>query len=343
MDQLAAAPQSDRSDVFTAAGNMLGLPYVVVEKDFWVCWTLKQLFDDHMVGTPLIFKGGTSLSKAFGIIERFSEDIDISIHKEALGFSKTNDPQDADISRTEQDKRVKSLRQAAKDYVRDTILPRLTTVVAEKLPPPSGDWRLRIDTEASDVIWFSYPQSLASAADRTYAYVASEIKLEFGAGSDPYPIGSHLIRPFAADVVPKAFNEPECMVTSLEAERTFWEKATLLHAEYHRPEAQSTPPRISRHYSDLARLAQHPLGQSAAADLSLLQRVAAHKAVYFRSGWANYASAQPGSLRILPHPSRLQDLREDYGQMRSMFFTTPPEFGDVIQVLMKLEQTIDGD
>jgi len=340
MDQIAIEPAEDRRELFEATARSIKLPFVMIEKDFWVCWTLKHLFEDATIGPSLIFKGGTSLSKVFRAIERFSEDIDLSIQRDFLGFTSENDPQAKDISRTEKDKRVKNLRQSAKDHVRDTLLPHLLVSFSKALGEASTIWRLEIDEYDADVIHFFYPTSRMEGD--APSYVASAIKLEFGAGSDPYPTGIHLVTPYAAEAFAGAFKQTTCQVTALEATRTFWEKATLLHAEYHRPPDQATPTRISRHYSDLARLAKHPDGIAAAMDIALLERVAAHKSIYFRSGWANYATAHAGSLRLVPQSSRKAHLIDDYDQMRVMFFAPPPPFNEVLDILQQLEDTINS-
>jgi hypothetical protein len=119
--------------------------------------------------------------------------------------------------------------------------------------------------------------------------------------------------------------------------RTFWEKATLLHAEYHRPPTKAMPSRLSRHYSDLARLIVAGVGVQAAGDLELLQCVVAHKTVFFASGWARYAEARRGNLRLVPSPERTPALAADYDSMREMFFGERPAFAEVLRVLGEWE------
>ncbi|MER8798684.1 nucleotidyl transferase AbiEii/AbiGii toxin family protein [Mesorhizobium sp. M0984] len=117
------------------------------------------------------------------------------------------------------------------------------------------------------------------------------------------------IRPYAADDFPDFFDDPDCTVTVLSARRTFWEKATALHAEAHRPDEIPTPQYFSRHYYDIAMLLETADGKAAATNFDLLEQVARHKAVFFRSGWANYDTARPGTLRLMPSEARQRDLR----------------------------------
>lgn len=164
-----------------------------------------------------------------------------------------------------------------------------------------------------------------------------------GAGSDPYPIGLHSIQPYAAEEFPAVFTAPACEVVVMEAERTFWEKATLLHAEYHRPEDKATPIRLSRHYYDIMQVATSDIGGKAITDLALLARVATHKSVYFASNWAHYETAKPGSFHLLPSAHRLDDIRRDYAGMQDMFFGPYPAFDAVIVAITALETRLNTE
>lgn len=323
MDTIATGSAADRRDLFTETGSRRGLPPAIIEKDFWVCWILKQVSTLEEIGPNLIFKGGTSLSKVFGLIQRFSEDIDLSIRRDYLGFEGDTDPEKA-ASRTKQRERVLSLRETCRACVQGVLLPALT----ERLTGLLGreGWSLMPDGEDPGTLDFVYPSAAPVRRGRQAfgwampSYLRRSVKLEFGAGSDPYPVGNYPITPFAAEVFPQLFAEPRFPVTVLEAERTFWEKATLAHAEYHRPAGSPTPLRISRHYYDLYQLASSDHGRRALSDRHLLQRVAEHKRVYFASGWAHYETAPTGGLRLVPPVARQKEIAHDYEQMRDYFF-----------------------
>ena len=130
-------------------------------------------------------------------------------------------------------------------------------------------------------------------------------------------------------------------VVALEIERTFWEKATILHAEYHRPAEQPFRDRFARHYGDLAALWRHPAGRRAAERFDLLERVRLHKSRYFASSWAHYELAVPGTMRLLPPESRMAELRRDYAAMRPMFLGEPLSFEEMLAVLGEAEQTLN--
>lgn len=337
MDGVATAPVADRRDIFQETANRRGLSPLVIEKDFWVCWTLKQMFALPTLGSKLIFKGGTSLSKVFNLIQRFSEDIDVSICRDYLGFEGDNDPEKAS-SKSQQSKRVQALREQCRQVVQHEVKDALIAALEPVLK--AGAWSLEGDPDDPSTLNFTYPPAIASdAAGATY--IRRVVKIEMGAGSDPYPVGSHPIQPYAAEELPAAFTIPTCDVTVLEAERTFWEKATLLHAEYHRPADKQAPIRLSRHFYDLMQVGASETGDRAIGALELLARVAAHKSVYFASNWAHYETARPGSFHLLPPASRLEDIKRDYAGMRDMFFGVYPSFDEVMAAITNLESRLN--
>lgn len=344
MDAIAIGSAADRRDLFVETARIRSLSPVIVEKDFWVCWTLRQVTSLDTIGPNLIFKGGTSLSKVFGLIRRFSEDIDLSIRRDYLGFEGETDPE-ARPSKQKRKDAVEALRRVCGERVRTELLPALSSRFEKVLGP--GGWSLTLDEQAPDTLNFTYPSAAPGGRSRSggswtaLPYIRPAVRLELGAGSDPYPVGSYRITPYAAEAFPQAFKEAECSLIVLEAERTFWEKATLIHAEHHRPADKPTPLRISRHHYDLHQLAQSERGRRALAHRELLRRVAAHKQVYFASGWARYEIAATGGLRLVPPEPRLKGIEQDYEQMRDMFFGPFPRFEEILATLQALETEIN--
>jgi hypothetical protein len=168
------------------------------------------------------------------------------------------------------------------------------------------------------------------------------VKIEFGSLTDQRPKGRHPIVPLVAKLAADGFDDLSTEVVALEIERTFWEKATILHAEYHRPAAQPFRDRYARHYTDFAALWKHPAALPARTRRDLLERVRIHKSRFFGSSWANYAAACPGSLRLVPPESRLAELRRDCQAMEPMFMSTPPEFDEVVATLLEAEQILNS-
>ena len=251
---------------------------VVLEKDFWVCWLLAILFDSEFADS-LVFKGGTSLSKVFGVIERFSEDIDLSLSPSFLKLP------EAGTSRNQANKWMAKAEAACGDAVRTRIEPVMEAAVTSVLGKNERAW-FEFLTDAhtnSPVLLFHYPSSQPAG----FEYLKRSVKLEFGSLTDQQPVGRHSVRPWVADVLPDAFPDWRCEVVALEIERTFWEKATILHTEYHRPAKKPTPDRFSRHYADTAALAVHPIASQAIAQHELREQVVQWKGQFFGNSWAN--------------------------------------------------------
>jgi hypothetical protein len=173
------------------------------------------------------------------------------------------------------------------------------------------------------------------------AYVQPVVRLEFGARSDHWPAIEGIVEPYAASEFPGLFARPRTTVRTLAAERTFWEKVTLLHAEHHRPADKPIAGRLSRHYYDVVRLYQNPIGQQALRQMDLLVSVVKHKTLFFHSGWANYHSARPGSIRLLPAPERVAELERDYQAMVEMIFGDPSPFDEILSLLGELERRLN--
>jgi hypothetical protein len=336
MNGFAGLPSDERYEYFVQTGQKMGLSPRIAEKDFWVCWVLEKLFALEGIGPALIFKGGTSLSKAYSLIERFSEDVDISISRESLGFVGSDcDPEESCIGSNERRRRIERLGNACRQKIAGGLLPAMTCVVESALGDRSG-WELTIDEDDPDrqTLLYSYPSTIKTGRS---TYIRPAVKIEMGARSDHWPSERVSIVPYVAGQFPTAFKAPSFEVKVLAPERTFWEKATLLHAEYHRASEKELPNRLSRHYYDTSRLIEAGLGERAMAKPELLARVVQHKKIFFQSGWANYDAAAKGSLRLAPPSTRMEALLEDYDNMKEMFFGNRPDFLQIAEVLAEWE------
>jgi hypothetical protein len=345
MDDVARLAVQDRADLFGAAaahrGNMRA---EMVEKDFWVCWALKRLFTLDAPPAGLLFKGGTSLSKAYGAIARFSEDVDLSFDRAALGFGGEKDP-GAAPSQKQTRKRLEELATACRTMIHKRFLPQLAETFAKFLgAAPSPDtWQIDPDPDDPDgqTLLFHYPAGLTRGEQRAAPYIRPVVRLEMGARGDQWPAEQKTIVPYAAETVPRPFKDPRCTVRVLAAERTFWEKATVLHACCHCPEGKPLKERQSRHFYDVVRLYETGIGKKALADLDLLRKVAAHQAIFFRSSWSRYEEAVPGTLRLVLPAFRKKELEEDYRKMAEMIFGEPPALDRVLAVLEEIERAVN--
>ena len=331
--QFLSLSDDERRLYFNQAGLLRNVSPVVLEKDFWVCWLLGILFESEF-SESLVFKGGTSLSKVFGVIDRFSEDIDLSLSPTFLALPEVG------TSRNQANKWMINAEAACGSAVRDRIMPSLESAVVDVLGNPTRSFwfEFQIDFQTnSPVLLFHYPSNQPLG----FEYLSRAVKLEFGSLTDQQPNGLHPVRPWVADTLPVAFPDWRCEVVALGVERTFWEKATILHTEYHRPAGKPTPERFSRHYADTAALARQPSAAKAIGLKDLCSRVVRWKSQFFGSSWANYNLAKPGSFRLAPPPERLPALRRDYQAMRDMYLSEPPDFESIIENLANLEAKIN--
>lgn len=342
MDDVALLPPAERAEIFQQTANRKSISSAVaMEKDFWVCWILRRLFDSPLVD-GMVFKGGTSLSKVFNAIQRFSEDVDLSIPREALGFSGENDLTPG-TSRSKREHLLGDMREACEAFVsvglRESLNARIAAVFSST---PGLDWSLDVADGDPGTLLYRFPASLAAQSYGGGGYIRPTIRLEFGGRSEVWPAAVHAVRPYCLEEFPTLSAHPSCDVNVLAAERTFWEKATLVHAEYHRPQSSRRPKRVSRHYSDLARMSHGGIATRAIEQFDLLHAVVEHKSRYFPSSWARYTEALEGHLHIVPQDSLTAHLRSDYALMREMFFEEPEPFDALIEALRRLETRVNA-
>lgn len=281
----------------------------------------------------MAFKGGTSLSKVYGAINRFSEDIDVTL--DYRGFDAGIDPFDSGTSKTQ----IKKLSEALKDFVREhshgTVIPHLEAQLRTAVQHTGA----RIEANANgEEVRIYYP----SAIDQSLGYLRDSVMIEFGGRNITEPNAEHEVRPYIADHLSQ-LQLPMAVVTVLSPERTFWEKATLIHVECHRPELKADAKRQSRHWCDLAVLADHVIGNRALADRALLADVVKHKKVFFNVGYANYDACLAGKLKLVPDEAKLNAVAGDLRAMidGGMFYGERPSFEKIIERLRKLEQEIN--
>ena len=339
MDSFAKEDAEVRAEVFGEVAARKGVAPVIIEKDFWVCWALRRVFElADRLPAPL-FKGGTSLSKGYGLIERFSEDVDISLDRHALGFADERDPACAELSGKVRKGLLKELKETADQYVGDELLHTLNDCFLIGLG--AEVFSLSVDDDEAQTLLFSYPVG-ERRDDATLGYVKPVVRLEFGVRSDHDPSEKIQVTPYAAEEFPDLFEAPETIVKVLAAERTFWEKATILHALAHAAVDREPGERKSRHLYDLAQLARSDVRGRALQNLRLLTAVADHKNLFFRAASARYDLAKPGTLKLIPSEEVLSALEKDYRSMAEMFFAEPEPFDDVVECLTELEAEING-
>jgi hypothetical protein len=329
MEDVARLPAEERSALFTETAARMGLVPLLVEKDFWVCWQLSRLY--ALRGIPrLLFKGGTSLSKAFAAIQRFSEDIDIGLERDGLGLDDREIP-NATKSRKWNQSAVKALRARVKAYVRDELTPRLRNDAAAM--GIDGMEFVCEDSGQDADVWVRYPRALDAAnyPPDDDGYNRPEVKLEIGARSDHYPTHEVEIRPYAAMEFPGAFRSPSCRIVAQAPERTLLEKALIIHGAVCK---SGFAKRLSRHAYDLAVLSKDE-SILAKADLVLFRTVAEQKKV-FGDDFSGDEALRDG-IRLVPGDDTRKSLSDDYAKMTDMIFGEPPPLGEILASLAALE------
>jgi len=278
---------------------------------------------------PMAFKGGTSLSKVYGAIKRFSEDVDVTVDYKSLDQS--IDPFDPKVSRTARDKYTELLKTKLAEHTKNVIRPHFENLVAQLTEKPPKPITISDDGEK---LFIPYPSRFGTA---------ESVFLEFGGRNVISPNEEHTLRPYISAALPE-LQFPEATVRVLVPSRTFWEKATLIHVACIRSDPKLDADRQSRHWHDLAVLADHNIGKIGIPDLQLLQDVVKHKNVFFRASYTNYEACLSGGLRLIPATPLLQALRVDYEKMIAdgMFDGEPPTFDWIIARLDKLAKEINA-
>lgn len=325
MDKVARLPAAERNELFSESAAKLGTTPAVIEKDFWVTWVLARLFGQAELARLLMFKGGTSLSKAYRLIERFSEDIDLILDWRVLDVA---DPPVAP-SKTQQGKLNEAVNEKANAYIGDVLLPQVAAMLG-------GTCTCELKSGAPHVVMIHYPAAFSDAYHLPY------VQLEIGPLASWVPYEQREIVSYAAEAFPHVFERASCMVNVIKAERTFWEKATILHQEAHRAGGKPLPERHSRHYYDLARMAASAVKDAALSDMTMLAEVAEFKQRFYPCAWARYDLAQPGTLRLVPEGAALDAVRADYRAMANMMFGKALVFDEIMAVLQQLENEING-
>lgn len=346
MDEFARKTTNDRDAYFEEAASRRDLNSIIIEKDFWVCWTLKRLMGSTGLAKQLTFKGGTSLSKAYGLIDRFSEDVDLTISKTAPLISDVKSPLENGIGRNERDRRSQSLKEAAQRYVATVVMPLLTQDVAAALNT-NDEWSIVLDPDDGELqtLLFNYPKSkghdskyTANSNSAGQSYIQPRIKLEFGVRGDSEPSHLKTIKPYLAEEFPSELPNAGFEVLTLSVIRTFWEKVTILHALHHNGKLRKG---MSRHYYDTLMLAQSGIANTALQSPDLLQQVVLNKTWMFADKSASYETAVLGSLRLVPSDETILKLKQDYREMADMFMTAPPSFEELLAGILEIEQTLN--
>jgi hypothetical protein len=304
-DPFLRLPASDRRDALGVAADRSGRPAHLLEKDVWVVWTLATLYGSAL-GEHLVFKGGTSLSKAYGVIRRFSEDVDLTYDIRAIAPDLVGDNGEALPKTRSEEKRWSSeVRKRLPEWVAGTAQP----IIANALTAGELAAAIRVEGEK---LFIDYEATATGSG-----YVAPSVMLEFGARSTGEPASPRDITCDASGLI-EGVAFPTARPRVMHAERTFWEKATAIHVFCLQDRLRGD--RFARHWHDVVRLDEAGLADAAFADRELATAVARHKGMFFAEKAADrapidYAAAVSGGLRLVPAGDALKALEEDYARM----------------------------
>ena len=298
---------ADQSEALEVAAGRSGRPAHLLEKDIWVVWALAAIYNSPL-GETLTFKGGTSLSKVYKVIDRFSEDIDLTYDIRELVPDLLRDGNPIPASASQEKKITSAVRSRLPQWIEETVQP----VIAQALVASGLQAEVSLTGKDRDKIIIAYPATKTGTG-----YAAATIQLEFGARATGEPHRPHHV---ACDIAPliDGVTFPTASPLVMAAERTFWEKATAAHI--YCLQGRLRGERYSRHWYDLAALAKTAHFDSAASDLELARQVAEHKSMFFaekdaNGGKVDYFQATSGELRLIPEGPSLDALEKDYAAM----------------------------
>ncbi len=321
-------PDATKLNIYQQTGQQRGLPAVAVEKDWWAVHTLRLIFS--MACAPaLVFKGGTSLSKGWNLIDRFSEDIDLALDRTYLGFACELSKQD-----------IKKLRKASRQFMATTFLDELKAAfAADGLTNVDLRCRESKDSDQDPSIIDVYYRKLAE----TDTYLRPGLQIEVSSRSlrEPFtnrPLSTLVAEQFAG----RPFADVPVTVPVVNPERTFLEKIFLLHEEFQKPADKIRVDRLSRHLYDIERLMQTPFADIALQDADLYTTVIAHRSRFASIAGVDYARHQPGTIQFLPPDDLRQAWQQDYRQMQeNMIYSDSLSFDKLIANLTHLQTRIN--
>lgn len=327
---------ADRRDLFASTSQRMGTTPENVEKDFWVCWVLDALYHRLPAGGPrLLFKGGTSLSKAYGLIQRFSEDVDVTVFREDIDSASTD--LERIPSKKARGRALDSIREKCRAYIAHHLKPALTAIVADATGDTETVVLAEDDSEGQTLI-VRYPAAFPRPGNASY--IQPTVRIEFGAKSALDPHSFMTITPFVARELPTLdLAVPD--VTTIDASRTFWDKIVIAHGLTNwfasdgalRHEGQ----RVSRHYYDLHCLFAADVGERALSDRALGADSVRHAQLFFDRPKFNLTKARAGDFDVMPTDAMLPALQRDYDAMSSMIFGPPPAFADVLKTVREID------
>jgi len=329
-------PSDTKLEIIAAASAQSGLSEHIIEKDFWVSYLLDIIFNRIDLNHNFLFKGGTSLSKCYGVIERFSEDIDLVYSQEDFEFDyKEEYKNNEKLGSKKREKLIKSLVLEARKFTVEEFLPAIQKIIDSDEIDDS--YNLHISEDCATDLIFEYPSSIDE--DSKIQYLRPEIKIECGARSKMIPSSLVKVKTMLFDAIP-SMNDSIKEIPVLNPSRTFWEKSMLLHTANMTNRLPHYGHRISRHIYDIAQLYKSRLLDETLSDEELLLDVAKFSSIFFRAS-LDYDEVNFANFKLVPENEILEQLREDYIKMNEMFYSDKiMPFEEIIEILKEIDKKI---
>lgn len=329
MERIAKLNQDARNTLFEATAREMKVSRTIIEKDFWVCFVLNYLMNESKFKNYLIFKGGTSLSKCYDVIKRFSEDVDLVLKWDALGFD------DREVYKTRSKNQYYKFETTMNEKGAQFIQNEIKKDLKENLASKIKSMDILSDETDPMVLYVKYPASFDNQ------YIPSMVKLEIGPVAAKTPTEEKLVEPYCF----KCFhldNKHPFKVETVSIARTFWEKLLILYNECNRPMDKKTPKRYSRHFYDVYIIYKSNYFDNIVKNKNLFEEVKTFKSKYYRNSWSNIENASFKDMHIVPCKERLMEISLDYENMKDMIFDNKPSFEEIINGLNDLEKFINS-
>ena len=337
MNKIFQLSEKDRIDVINQTVIRKKLPAEAIEKDIWVTAVLRSLFSLPYAG-QMSFKGGTSLSKCWNLIERLSEDVDIAINREYFGF----------IGDTFTIRQIsKEMRKACCKFCRNTLQFDLAKrMIADGIPEQFFSVSMNITdvtTVDPEKIFIEYKSFfLDNQIYNTDNYIKPIVILEINGRSMKEPLDSVEIKSFVDETyVGRPFADKPFFVATVVPERTFWEKICLLHEEFSKQNGHIRVNRMSRHLYDIARIIETPIAENALNNKNLYQSIVAHRRMFIAMKNFDYDTLKPATINIIPPESLISKWEDDYHKMQTMIYGKALSFREIIDKIKQLNDRIN--
>ena len=329
-------PANQRLNEYRIAADKIGTLPEHIEKDLWTCHVLDALFNADASDSPrLLFKGGTSLSKVYDAIQRFSEDVDITVFRQDIEFSGNTDPANPALSNNRRRKLVEALLGKTADFIQGDL--------CLSLEESLHDCTVRLDPDDTDgvTLLVEYGSLYETGAD---SYVQPRIKIEGGARSALEPHSLQSVTPYIQSQL-EGIDLSVSGITTIGAERTFLDKLLILHGWHcgYRDEGRlpKEGQRLSRHYYDVGIMANTAIAENAIHNTALFRNVIDHAQMLFRRSWMKLDEIETGGIRLAPQDALHKSLETDYRLMRGMLFGDKPSFSTLVDYIEILEKRVN--